>query len=99
MKRLQTNVLSVSLCFTLLLLFQSCKKENVSSLSNRPFDSNQITDAGKPGLSYDKATGYYKLILQPGGSDGQDAWIEQSESNSDLANANSGSIDQFKVLA
>jgi len=98
MKSLIFNRIKFLNVLALLLIFASCKKENVNPQPETTFNINDVTDTDPSGLYYDNAKGYYKLVLQPGPADGQDAWIDWNESDPIYANGNSGSLDQFKVL-
>jgi hypothetical protein len=97
--KLSTSKAMIASLFFLSILFFSCKKETTSTISNPlQISSNEISDADAPGL-YKTTSGDFKLVLQPGDHKGQDAWIEYSPDDVSYATHNSGSIDQFKVLA
>lgn len=97
MKISTSKTVIVLLCLP--FLFYSCKKDAVSTNSNAiKVSSDEISDADAPGI-YKTASGDIKLVLQPGNQKGQDAWIEYSPDDASYATHNSGSIDQFKVLA
>lgn len=98
MKQSIQQTLTVS-AFSFLLFFCSCKKEAVPvNLNVAATSSDEISAADAPGTSK-TASGYTKLVLQPGNKAGQDAWIEYSPSDPGYATHNSGSIDQFRVMA
>jgi hypothetical protein len=97
--KISTTKTTAILLICLPFLFYSCKKDTVSSSSNGlKLSSDNISDADAPGI-YRTTSGDIKLVLQPGNQKGQDAWIEYSPDDASYASHNSGSIDQFKVLA
>lgn len=97
--KLSTVKALFALLFFLPAFFYSCKKDASSANSNLSrISSGEISESDAPGI-YKTASGDIKLVLQPGDHKGQDAWIEYSPTNPDYATHNSGSIDQFKVLA
>lgn len=93
-----TNEILTALAICSVFFFCSCKKDVENPGEDLPVSPDETSETDAPGL-YKTPSGAFKLVLQPGDDIGQDAWIEFNPTNTDFAARNSGSIDQFRVMA